>query len=111
MRMKLINYNYGTAMYPVDTDTHYRGKILMTYDEWKEAYKYLRSYKVQKSFLPSYPWTNTRLVEDAEDPKRQRSIKGNAYRIAIRVPMTEKLVQKYGLKGYKRNNYFIEVTP
>lgn len=107
--MKLINYNYGAVMYP--DSTHYRGKIRMTYDEWKDAYKYLRSSKVQKSLLPSYPWTKELLVEDAENPKNQRSTKGNAYRIAIRVPMTKKIVEKYALKGYKRHNYFIEITP
>lgn len=102
--MKLINYNYGGI---VGHDTYYRGKIQMTEAEWIDAFKYLRSYKVQKSFLPSYPWTNTQLIEDAErsHPYRKNRV------IAIRVPMTEKLVEKYGLKGYKRVNYFIEITP
>lgn len=106
--MKIINYNYGPVLYP--DSTHYRGKIIMTQDEWLEAYKYLTSAKVKKSFMPSYPWTNSQFITDAGD---KRIINHGAFKgilIAIRVPMTEKLVEHFGLKGYKRNNYFIQIT-
>lgn len=78
----------------------------MTPYEWTEAQKYLTSPAVKRSFMPSYPWTNEMLVEDME--RKIEHYKGT--RIAIRVPMTEKLVERYGLKGYKRVNYFIEIT-
>lgn len=102
--MKLINYNYGAVMYP--DSTHYRGKILMTQDEWLNAYKYLTSAKVKKLFLPSYPWTNSQLITDIGDKR----ISKKEILIAIRVPMTEKIIEHFGLKGYKRVNYFIQIT-
>jgi peptidoglycan hydrolase-like amidase len=100
--MKVINYKYG---YIPRFSCSISGKIAMTNDEWQNASRYLRSKSVMRSFLPSYPWTNTMLIEDIE---RKVSTK-SGYRINIRVPMTEKLAQHYHLK-IKRANYMIEVT-
>jgi len=101
--MKLINYNYG---YNNTFNCSIHGKIVMTPEEWQEALKYLKSAKVKKSFLPSYPWTNYNLLEDIN-----RTIKTKwGHLINIRVPMTEKLVAHYNLDNYKRGNYVILIT-
>jgi hypothetical protein len=101
--MKLINYNYR---YNNTFNCSVHGKIVMSPEEWNEALKYLKSTKVKKSFLPSYPWTNTNLLLDID-----RKIKTKwGYLINIRVPMTEKLVNKYNLTNHKRGNYVILIT-
>ena len=102
--MKVTNYKYG---YIPQFSCSIHGKISMTREEWIKAYKYLRSPSVRRSFLPSYPWVNAQLVEDQ---KRGNAIKkGLDLLINIRVPMTEKLAEHYGLK-IKRANYMIEIT-
>lgn len=102
--MKLINYNYGSVL--PKSSTHYRGKIVMTEAEWKEALKYLKSKKVSNSFMPSYPWVNSLFLEDIA-----RAVETKTGRIfTVRTSMTEKLAEKYQLPRYKRQNYFIEIV-
>lgn len=103
--MKLINYDYGFT--PADTSgTYYRGKIRMTYDEYREAVKYLRRARLGASY--EHAFYKKMLLEDL---KRTASVKGNGFHVCVRVSATEKLVKRYGLKGYKRHNYFIHVMP
>lgn len=101
--MKIINYNYG---YNNTFNCSIHGKIVVTEKEWQEILKYLKSAKVKKSFLPSYPWTNSMLLEDI---KRIIPIKRGEL-VNIRVPMTEKIVDKYNLKKYKRGNYMFLIV-
>lgn len=103
--MKLINYPQYNLDYERVFGCVIGGRIVMTGSEWPDAIRYLRSSKVKKQFLPSYPWTNTMLLEDIY---RKVSIK-NGYAINIRVPMTRELADKFGLKNYKKRNYVIEV--
>lgn len=100
--MKLINYNYG---YYNTFNCTIHGKIQMTEAEWREALKYLKSAKVKKSFLPSYPHTNHMLLEDI----CRNVLAKKGYLINIRVSMTEKLVSKYDLPRYKRGNYMLQI--
>lgn len=101
--MKLINYKYG---YYNTFGCSIHGKIIMTQKEWQNAYKYLTSSNVKKSFLPSYPHYNSLITEDI---KRQVKTK-DGYLINIRVPMTEKLVNHYNIPRYKRGNYMLLIT-
>lgn len=78
----------------------------MTLDEYREAMKYL----MRSHIGASYEWQSNRAML-IKDLNRTASVRGNGFHVAIRVPATEKLVQHYGLKRYKRNNYFIHVTP
>jgi hypothetical protein len=105
--MKLINYNYGHTPADPTSGTWYRGKILMNSTEWTQAKKYLMRARLGASY--EHRFYKQILREDLKN--RIRSVRGNGFHVAIRVPATEKLVRKYQLKGYKRNNYFIHVTP
>lgn len=97
--MKLINYNYGFTPADPTSGTWYRGKILMTIDEYKDVVKYLKRTKLTyKNMLLG-------------DLRRTASVRGNGFHVCVRVEATEKLVEHYGLQRYKRNNYFIHVTP
>lgn len=97
--MKLINYDYGFTPADPTSGTYYRGKIRMTYDEYREAVRYLRRARFEHKFM------------FAKDLERTASVRGNGFHVCVRVSATEKLVKRYGLKGYKRQNYFIHVTP
>lgn len=100
--MKIINYNYGYTPASKGSE-YYRGKIFMTCDEWVKAQKYLMRCKDATYFSKEL------LKKDIKE--NIASVKGNGFHVIIRVGATEKLVAKYNLKGYKRNNYFVHVTP
>ena len=100
--MRLINYKYG---YNNTFNCSIHGKIILSTKEWSDVLKYFRSPQVKKSFLPSYPWTNSILLEDT---KRKIQTK-DGYIINIRVPMTEKLATRYKLNNYKRGNYMLNI--
>lgn len=97
--MKLINYDYGFTPADPTSGTYYRGKIQMTLDEYREAVKYLKRAHFDHKFTL------------AEDLKRTASVRGNGFHVCVRVSATEKLVKRYNLPRYKRQNYFIHVTP
>lgn len=105
--MQIINYPQYSYEIERKFGCFIHGKIVVTKSEWQSIIKYLQSAKVKKSFLPSYPWTNTVLKEDL-----QRSItvkKGTIYN--IRVPMTEKAVEKFAPNNnkLKKANYIFLV--
>jgi hypothetical protein len=104
--MKLINYDYGFTPADPTSGTYYRGKIQMTLDEFNVAMKYLLRAKIGASY--EHDSVRERLTLDLARPA---SVKGNGFHVAIRVPATEKLVSHYNLPRYKRQNYFIHVTP
>lgn len=98
--MKLINYKYG---YLFNCSIH--GKIKMTPEELEQVVKYLRHNKVQHTYFAKTGFTQAIFENDL---KRTMPIKGG-YLINIRVGATELLVKKFGLKGYKRGNYMLEI--
>lgn len=108
--MKIKNFIKGNYTYMPDvidkSGTVYYGKITMNYDEYRKAVKYL----VRARIGYSYNWEfNKRLL--LEDLERKASVKGNGFILAIRVPATEKLVEKFKLDRYKKQNYYLEVMP
>lgn len=78
----------------------------MNYDEYKEVVRFLLRSRLGARYENSFL---KRLLR--EDLKKQVSVKGNGFIVAVRVTATEKIVAKYQLKRYKRQNYFIHVTP
>ena len=103
--MKLINYNYGYT--PADTSgTYYRGKIKMTYNEYCKAIKYLLRARLGATYEQLL---SKKILK--EDLRKSVSVKGNGFHVCVRVTATQKLVDKYNLKGYKRQNYFLHVIP
>jgi len=104
--MKLINYNYGYT--PASQGSEwYRGKILMTYDEWRKVKSYLMRARLGASYENKF--LHDLLKKDIE--KNIASVRGGGFHVIIRVTATEKLVEKYNLKNYKRQNYFVHVVP
>jgi len=101
--MKLVNHINNNYLYLFDCVV--RGKIILTSEEWKKSLKYLKSNKVKKQFLPSYPWTNTMLLEDIDNKLKVK----DGYLINIRVPMTRILVDYLKLNRYKQQNYVIMI--
>ena len=100
--MKLINYNYG---YIDRFSCSIHGKIVMTGKEWEKARQYLL--RGARRWLPSYPWVSQIIKEDE---KRIIPTRRGSYLMNIRVPATEAIARKYGLKRYKTANYMIEVV-
>jgi len=99
--MKLINYNYG---YMPAFGCSIHGRITMSRREWKKAIMFCL--KGSRRWLPSYPWIARILRKDI---KRGMKVKGGTL-YNIRVPATEVIASKYGLKRYKRANYSILVV-
>jgi hypothetical protein len=92
--MKLINYNYGN----INTfDCVIKGKIIVSKNEWKKCLNYLARVKPDTS----YPFYKTMVKEDV---KRQIKTK-KGYLVNIRIWATEKIVNHFNLKRYKKNNY------
>ena len=99
--MKIINYNYG---YNNFFNCSIHGKIIMTQKELDKAVLFLL--RGAKRWMPSSPWIKEVLKKDLE--RKVQDKKG--YRINIRVPATEVLVEKFGLQDkYKRGNYMLQV--
>lgn len=103
--MKLINYNYG---YIPAFSCSIHGKIMMTYDEWREVVKYLKSGAVSRSLIPSHYGARAIFLQDIE---RQITMPKNSFAVNVRVPMTEKIVARYNLPRYKRANYMLHIIP
>ena len=96
--MKLINYDYG---YINNFDCSIHGKIITTKEEWLRALKYLFHHKVKDYYL----WKDL-LKEDIT--RAIHTKKGTLFN--IRVTATEKIVDKFNVKGYKRGNYMFMVV-
>uniref|UniRef100_A0A6M3IWT1 Uncharacterized protein n=1 Tax=viral metagenome TaxID=1070528 RepID=A0A6M3IWT1_9ZZZZ len=96
--MKLINYNYG---YNNTFDCSIHGKIIVNKVEWKAILKYLFNPAVTSYYLYKHLLKEdiTRLIETK---------KGKLCN--IRVAATEKAVNKFNIKKYKRGNYMFLVT-
>lgn len=89
--MKLINYNYG---YIDKFSCSIRGKIIVDKETWRELIKYLKRI------------TRIGYLRDLLKVDLNRTVKtkqGNL--VNIRVFLTEKIVDKFHLKNYKRANY------
>jgi hypothetical protein len=95
--MKLINYNYG---YLFDCVIH--GKIIVNKKEWQDILKFLARVKPHSS----YPFYKTMLKDDAK--RIIKTKQGDL--VNIRVWATEKVVNKYNLKNYKKVNYMFLIT-
>lgn len=94
--MKLINYNYG---YNNTFNCSIHGKIIVNREEWKSITHYLLNpfIKFEHKFL---------LKDDL-----QRYIKTKqGYLFNLRVTATEKVVNFFNIKRYKRGNYTFLVT-
>jgi hypothetical protein len=72
----------------------------MTPKEWLKARKYLFK-KTEAGY-----WASGILTEDCNRMIMTKS----GYRINIRVPATELLVEKFDLKNYKLGNYQLDVS-
>lgn len=96
--MKVINYDYGFI--PL-FDCVIKGKIQMTTQEFIKIQKYLFNPSVKSYYL------DKRLLK--EDLQRRLFLSGGKFWVNVRVSATEKLVQRFNLEKYKRNNYVLEV--
>ncbi len=95
--MKLINYDYG---YKNTFNCCIHGKIIVNPQEWKAIVKYLFNPAVKACYL----------YKDILRQDLNRFIatkQGDLYN--IRVTATEKVVEKFNLKGYKLSNYMFLV--
>ena len=72
----------------------------MSYQEFCKAVKHLMRCKYDYGVLKI-------LKHDLQNTKK--NVK-DGFHVCIRVTATEKLVAKYNLKGYKRQNYFVHVV-
>jgi len=102
--MKLINYNYGDIS---KFNCYIRGKIIVSQKEWKAIKKYLLNpFTKVGAWLGDEKYAKKILKEDMQrivDTKQGKLIN-------IRVTATEKVVEKFNLKRYKRNNYMFLIT-
>ena len=91
--MRLINYDYG---YNNTFNCSIHGKIIVTQREWKKIEKYVSNPSVTKDIF-------SRRMLNA-DIKRIVYTKTGTL-LNLRVFATEKAVDKFNIKGYKRGNY------
>lgn len=105
--MKLVNYNYG---YLPPFSCVIRGKIVMTRKEWFEARKYLFNPSVIRAMSTSNMSPLSFRIQLLRDyGHRLATQKGKGVRFCLRVTATQRLVKRYGLTGYKRQNYMVEI--
>ena len=97
--MKIINYKYG---YYDKFTCSIHGKILVSLDEWCEIVRYLL-----RSRLGIYGEDFNRRI--LKDDMNRRIENKKSFLVNIRVSATEKVVERFKLKGYKRGNYMFEV--
>ena len=105
--MKLINYKRG---YNNTFDCSIHGTIKMNREEFDNAIEYL--FNDADRIRKEHSYFSSELLKD--DVARRIHIKNSrgisqGFLINIRVSATEALVKHFNVKGYKRNNYQIEV--
>lgn len=96
--MKIVNYKYG---YIPLFSCSINGKITMTVKEFEKVKKYLFNPAVKSYYLDK-----TILKEDLD----RRLHLCERFWVNIRVSATEKIVNRFKLQKYKRNNYVLEVV-
>lgn len=93
--MKIKNYKYG---YNDTFNCSIHGTIEMTNTEFKKVKKYLFNPKVQWGYKSMLTTDLNRIVKSRQ-----------GFLINIRVRPTEKIVDHFKLKGYKRGNYALRI--
>jgi len=96
--MKLINYNYG---YNNTLNCSIHGRIVLNKEEFGKIVKYILNPLVTKELF-----FRNLLKEDLN--RLVFTDKGTL--LNIRVTATEKVVNKFNIRGYKRGNYAFLVT-
>lgn len=97
--MKLINRDYGYLF-----DCSIKGKIQMTKSELDQFVKEFKRSKKWRVYMQDH---EKRMFES--DLNRKITAGKTKYWINVRVFATEVLAYKYELKGYKRQNYMLEI--
>lgn len=97
--MKITNRNYG---YIEKFECNIDGKITMSQKEWYQV--------VRKCFerLSNDSFYRDILIDDLG---RRIYKPTRGFLVSVRVPLTEMIVDTYGLDKYKRGNYMMEVLP
>lgn len=106
--MKIKNFNKGNYTYMPNevngSGSVYYGRIEMTYPEFVKVVKYLMRARLGASYEQRFYKKMLR-----EDLQRKAKVKGG-FICKVRVFATEKLVEKFKLERYKRQNYYLQVN-